>query len=158
MQRECTKRLLMSFAGVLLMASLGFAQGMSPEEREVWSGEQRYWDFRTAGKIDEYMTLWHQDVTAWPRTLAKPGGKNDVRREVSNLLTNTRPGSYTVRLEPLSVHLNDDFAFVFYRAHASRLDAAGNRVETHGRIHHTWWHTQSGWQIIAGMGADDGNR
>jgi hypothetical protein len=39
--------------------------------------------------------------------------KSDVWSEVSSLLTNTRPGSYTVRLEPLSVQITGDCAFVF---------------------------------------------
>src|SRR6266704_3803284 len=41
------------------------AESMSSAEQEVWSGEQRYWDLRAAGKIDEYMNLWLDEFTGW---------------------------------------------------------------------------------------------
>ena len=157
MRRRFVFRLLLSLSGLMLVAGAASAQAMSPAEQKVWSGEQRYWDLRTAGKTEEYMTLWHEEFTGWPRTSAQPSVKADVRSEVSNILKNTRPGSYVARLQPLSVRIHGDFAFVFYRVQAARVDAAGNRVETRIRIHHTWWHTPSGWKIIAGMSANDQN-
>ena len=131
------------------------AESMSSAEQEVWSGEQRYWDLRAAGKIDEYMNLWLDEFTGWPWSTAQPVGKAGIRAEVTNSLAKIRPGSLTTTLEPLSVRIHGDFAFVYYRVHAMRVDMTGNQIQTIVRIHHTWLHTRAGWKIIAGMSARD---
>jgi ketosteroid isomerase-like protein len=85
--------------------------------------------------------------------LQEPGTKADMRTNVAGILRDTRPGSYTVDLEPFAIRIEGDFAFIFYRTHEVRTDLNGNRREARFRIAHTWWRTPQGWQIIAGMGA-----
>lgn len=120
---------------------------MSPEQRDVWSGEQRYWDLRAAGKIDEYMALWDDEFTGWPQTTKEPIGKDGIRAEVLRQIAEERgTGGSKVTLEPLSVRIHGDFAFVFYRVHFEKASV---------RIHHTWRRTPAGWKIIAGMSAPD---
>jgi ketosteroid isomerase-like protein len=133
-----------------LLMAVPLGQSMSPAQREVWSGEQRYWDLRTAGRIDDYMSLWLDEFTGWPLSSPEPVGKAGVREELTNSLAKAPPGSLTVTLEPLSIRIHGDFAFVFYRVHALRSNA-----QTTARIHHTWFHTPGGWKIIAGMSARD---
>jgi ketosteroid isomerase-like protein len=128
---------------------------MSPEQRDVWSGEQRYWDVRTAGKLEEFMRLWDDEFTGWPSYSKTPLSKADLRVEIENEIANTRQSSYRADLEPLSVRVHGDFAFVFYRVHATRTDASGKKIESIIRIHHSWRRTPAGWKIIAGMSASD---
>ncbi|MGD1072376.1 MAG: DUF4440 domain-containing protein [Bryobacteraceae bacterium] len=129
------------------------ASKLSDAQREVWNLELRYWHTRTSGKLEEHMSLWHDEVAAWGSMLDAPGTKADMRNNVAGILQDTRPGSYTCDLEPFSIRVEEDFAFVFYRTHEVRTDLAGDRREARVRIIHTWWRTPQGWQIIAGMGA-----
>ena len=126
---------------------------LTDAQQEVWNEELRYWHTRTTGKLEEHMSLWHDEVAAWGSMLQKPGTKDDMRNNVAGILRDTRPDSYTVDLEPFNVRVEGKFAFVFYRTHEVRTDLAGNRREARVRIIHTWWRTPQGWQIIAGMGA-----
>ena len=142
---------------LLALPQLLMAQ-TTPAEKEVWQGEQKYWDFRTAGKIDEYMSLWHDEFVGWPTGNARPGGRADIRKRIETELARTRPGSYKAKLEPLSVRVFDDVAVVFYRADTVRVDTAGTSVEAHLGITHTWKRTPQGWKIIAGMSAEDFNK
>ena len=128
---------------------------MTPLESEVWSREQQYWDLMTEARVEEYMALWHDDFAGWPPWSSEPVRKSDIRREVTRGLANIRPGSYRAQLEALSIRVQGDFAFVFYRASATGLDRAGRQFEERYRIHHTWWRTNSGWKIIEGMGANE---
>ena len=156
--RSATARILISAMLLLLTApSLLESQTLSAAQQEVWKEELTYWNLRTAGKLDEHMALWDGDVIAWGSALPKPGTKADVRDNLAGILRDTRPGSYTVDLDPLGIRIQGEFAFVFYRAHEVRSDLAGNRKESRLRVTHTWRHAPRGWQIIAGMGATDTN-
>ena len=152
-----TARALIGVVFLLTAPSVLEPQTFSAAQLDVWKEELKYWNLRTAGKLDEHMALWHEDVIAWGSTLQKPGTKADVRSNVAEVLRDTRLGSYTTDLEPLVVRIQGEFAFVFYRVHEVRSDLAGNRRESRVRVTHTWWRTRRGWQIIAGMGASDSN-
>lgn len=144
--------------GILpLIAMLSAAQtpGFSPIEQEVWNGELRYWDYRSAGKVEEYMSLWHDDFVGWPVRSAQPGGKADIRKSFENDLANGRGGSFTLKLEPLTVRVFGDIGEVFYRARYGWLDRNGKSIEFNFRITHTWKRTPAGWKIIAGMSAGE---
>jgi ketosteroid isomerase-like protein len=126
--------------------------------RAAWDGELRYWETRAAGKIDEYMALWHEDFTGWPAAEAGPGGKDVIRRRVEREIADTKPGSVSVRIEPLSARGYGDTAVVFYRARALRTSRSGARVEAYWRITHTWMRTPGGWRIVGGMSANEERR
>jgi ketosteroid isomerase-like protein len=143
---------------LLTLSQLLQPQSFSIAEQEVWERELQYWDFRTSGKIDQYMALWHDDFFGWPAANTKPGGKDDIRKRFESELGNSRPGSFTVKLEPLSVRIYGDVAAVFYRAGYGRVDNTGTRIEAHVRITHTWRRTAGVWKIIAGMSAEDANK
>jgi ketosteroid isomerase-like protein len=124
-------------------------------EKEIWSCEQRYWDLLAAASIDEYMSLWHDEFTGWPPSRTEPVTKAGIRDAAMQSLANIRPGSYRARVQPLSIRIHGDFAFVFYRVAATGIDLAGNPFDERYRIHHTWWRTPNGWKIIEGMGAEE---
>jgi uncharacterized protein DUF4440 len=119
---------------------------MSPEQLEVWAAEERYWTLRAAGKISEFMALWDDEVAGWPHTTDGLITKSDIRDEVTRQIA-AESNSHAA-LEPLSVRIHSDFAFVFYRVRLGRESF---------RIHHTWHRTPTGWKIIAGMSALDTN-
>src|ERR1051325_8893916 len=123
---------------LLALPLLLIPQSFSPAEQEVWERELKYWDYRTTGKIEEYMALWHDDFVGWPAALSQPGSKGDIRKRFENEVHSSRPGSFTIKLEPLSVRVYGDIAAVFYRARYDRVDNAGTRIETYVRITHTW--------------------
>src|SRR5438309_10687439 len=108
---------------LLALPQLLVAQA-TPAEKEVWGGELKYWDFQTAGKLDEYMSLWHDEFVGWPTGNARPGGRADIRKRIETELGQ----------------------------HAASTPGAS--IEARLRITHTWKRTPQGWKIIAGMSAE----
>ena len=131
------------------------AQTLSTVEQEVWNREISYWDLRAAGKIDQYMALWHENFIGWPGSSRTVGGKSFQRERIEAEVRDTQPGSFTTELEPLAVRLFGNVAEVFYRAHSVRVNKAGGRVELRQRVTHTWLRTAGTWTIIAGMSSDE---
>src|SRR5262245_49721066 len=130
-------------------------QTLSAVEQQVWDRELRYWDLRNSGKIDEYMDLWEDGFVGWPARIAQPGGKADIRKGIEADVGDGRPGSFTVKLEPLSIRIYGDVAVAFYRARYGRINNAGDRVEAYVRITHTWRRAAGVWRIMAGMSANE---
>jgi ketosteroid isomerase-like protein len=143
---------------LIALAPLLQAQAFSRAEQEVWEREVKYWDFATTWKLEEYMALWDDDFVGWPAGNANPGGKAMIRKLSESAISNWQPGSFTVKLERLSVRIYGDVAAVFYRARYGVLDKAGNRIEGYVRVTHTWRRSAGVWKIIAGMSADEPNK
>ena len=83
---------------------------LADAQQEVWDEELRYWRTRTTGKLEEHMSLWHDEVAAWGSMLQKPGNKADMRTNVAGILKDTRPGHYTCDLDLFNIRVEGDFA------------------------------------------------
>lgn len=118
---------------------------------ELWNREVAYWDYAKAADLTSYLSLWHEDVVAWPNNQPTPINKDNLREIVDRGFTSIQFKS--VDLKPLSVHICGDTGIVYYEIHHVAITKDGTEFVTHERITHTWLKTQDTWKIIGGMSA-----
>lgn len=51
---------------ILCLALPVAAKDMNRDEKAVWQLEEDYWHFESAGDVDSYVKLWHDDFVGWP--------------------------------------------------------------------------------------------
>lgn len=136
---------------LLLVAACAFPQGMrlSPEQRQVWSQEEKYWEFVKAEDRDSYVALWDENFVGWPFTSAEPIRKEQIRRDPFIMLHERKLQS--AQLEPKAVEMFKDVAIVHYRVTAIYEFKEGGTGKQVARITHTWRRTNGSWLIIGGM-------
>jgi ketosteroid isomerase-like protein len=125
----------------------------TPLAAAIWQQEVAYWDYLLAGDIDGYMTLWHEDVAAWPNNRAAPQGKAGVRRHMAGLIGAIDRNTIAIDLKPVAIAtFGPDLGVVHYELHLQAETTTGP-VTVHERLCHTWQRSGESWQIIGGMSA-----
>jgi ketosteroid isomerase-like protein len=117
----------------------------------LWSREVAYWEYAKAADLTSYLSLWHEDVVAWPNNQPSPIDKDSLRQIVDRGLASIQFKS--VDLKPLSVRIYGDTGIVYYEVNSVAITKDGTEIATHERLTHTWLQTQNGWKIIGGMSA-----
>lgn len=144
-------RLLSLVAGICLAFPLG-AEELNAGEQAVWRLEEDYWRFVSAGDIDSYVKLWHDDFVGWPCFERTPAGKQDIGKWVRDIRNNRWKLSY--QLKPLANQsFGDDVVVVHYAAEYvyDYGDGTQSGAGIWRKFTHTWMRVGEGWQIIGGM-------
>src|SRR5690348_18009602 len=92
---------------------LSQALKLSPEQRQVWSQEEKYWESVKAQDANAYVALWDENFVGWPFRFAEPIRKEQIRRDPFGMLQGRKLQS--VQLEPKAVEMFQDVAIVHYR-------------------------------------------
>ncbi len=145
------RRPMWLLAGVFLAFATS-AEGPSADEKAVWQLEQDYWRYVSAGDVDSYVTLWHDDFVGWPCFEWKPARKGDIGKWVRDIRDNR--WKLTYQLKPLEIQsFGDDVVVVHYAAEYVYDYGDGTRsgVGLWRKFTHTWKKTGADWQIIGGM-------
>jgi ketosteroid isomerase-like protein len=124
----------------------------SGDQKSVWGQEQAYWKYCQAMEMDQYLSLWHPRVVAWPSFYSVPAGKDNI----GDWLMDRLKQGFTMKsydLDPLAIEVTDHVAVVHYRVKYSWVDKAGKETPVASRITHTWIKNGDNWQIIGGMSA-----
>jgi ketosteroid isomerase-like protein len=138
-------------AGILL-APPTVALDMGPDETAVWQLEEDYWRFVSAGDIEAYVKLWHDDFVGWPCFEWSPARKGDIGKWVRDIRDNH--WKLTYQLKPLEIQeFGGDTVVVHYAAEYVYDYGDGTRsgAGIWRKFTHTWMKTEGRWQIIGGM-------
>ena len=124
----------------------------SENEKAVWKLETTYWEDVKALDLENYKTLWHDNVIGWPYVNSQPARKDHIADWIANA---TDKG---LSLQWFSIHQADsqstgDVVVTHFWLTARWVDKAGHGEPATQRITHTWIKTDKGWQIIGGMSA-----
>ncbi len=122
-------------------------------EEQVWNIELASWDYLKSGDLERYMSLFHEEVVAWPNNQPKPLNKDGLRALMAGILSMLQPGSGSSELTRVAVHKVDDHVIVHFEVHGQAVTRAGQEFPLNERFIHTWKNTTAGWKIIGGMGA-----
>jgi ketosteroid isomerase-like protein len=125
-------------AFVLLVAASCLAQQpkLSPEQKQVWSTEEKYWQILTAFDREGYIALWDENTVAWPYPLPNPIRKNVIRSDPFGLWKGAEVKD--VHLEPKAVQVFADVAVVYYIVTDTYTKRDGSSEVESIRITHTW--------------------
>jgi len=124
---------------------------MSPEQLEVWSGEEAYWQFVNSGDGESYLTLWHEDFVGWPCDSATTKDYDDLKRSVTNWPQNIDVQAQTTTITPEGIVVDNGFAITYLTATTVWSDETGEEKSEMTKLVHTWKRTDAGWKIIGGM-------
>jgi len=142
---------------VLPLASLCFsfpvtAKDWSPDVKTVWQLEEDYWRFVSAGDVESYVRLWHDNFVGWPCFERNPARKGDIGKWVRDIRDNH--WKLTYQLKPLEAQeFGDDTVVVHYAAEYIYDYGDGTRsgAGLWRKFTHTWMKSDGRWQIIGGM-------
>jgi ketosteroid isomerase-like protein len=123
----------------------------TPEQREVWSMEEKYWQVVKAADAGGYLSLWDERFVGWPPSSPGPVGKDFIRRDPFVFFRDQKLES--ARLEPKAVQMFGDVAIAYYLVTGTYRRKDGSTYSETLRVTHTWRKTGRNWQIIGGMGA-----
>lgn len=144
-------RAIAILAGVCLaLPSAGME--WTADEKAVWQLEENYWRFVSAGNVDSYVKLWHDDFVGWPCFEWNPARKEDIGKWVRDIRDNG--WKLTYQLKPLEIQaFKDDIVVVHYAAEYVYDYGDGTRsgAGLWRKFTHTWMRTGDGWQIVGGM-------
>ena len=139
-------------AVVLLSSALGLAASSLLAQRdEVWTMEEKYWQYVQAGDVENYLTLWHDDFVGWPCSTDHPSRKANIGDWVRVIRDEGIQVTYDLHRE--ATQYFGDVAVAHYSTPIVRRYPDG-RVTGEGRLlkfTHTWMRSGNRWQIITGM-------
>ena len=147
--------MLLRTIAILAAACLAFSSAASDwtaDEKAVWQLEEDYWRFVSAGDVDSYVKLWHDDFVGWPCFELNPARKGDIGKWVRDIRDNRWKLAY--QLKPLEMQaFGDDIVVVHYAAEYVYDYGDGTRsgAGLWRKFTHTWMNVEGHWQIIGGM-------
>ena len=119
---------------------------LSPQQAEVWQGEQNFYRYLKAKDLKGFMSLWDEKFVGWPDFSELPQHRSDIEAgvaaEFKDPAAEPVPASEPV---PEAVEVFGDVATTFYFWRTGTVAY---------RITHTWRKGPQGWQIIGGMGCE----
>jgi hypothetical protein len=122
-------------------------QLLSPQQKEVWAGEQNYFRYLQAKDLKNFMSLWDDNFVGWQDYSERPLRKSDiesgVKEELQTTPTSTRPNPMP---KPEAIAVFGDVAVTHYF-----WPDADETSPFKYRITHTWRRGPEGWRIISGM-------
>ena len=151
------KNALLLLTGVLPSISVfASANALEFDDRQsaVWEMEETYWRLASAGDLDGYVALWHDDFVGWTCSSWTPTGKANIGNWVQQIRDND--WNLTYELKPMAVQLFQDVAVVHYAAEYV-FDFGDGTTKGAGewrKFTHTWMQIGDSWQIIGGMCAN----
>ena len=142
----------------LLLALLWFttaagAEGLSPEEEEVWALEKSYYQFVKNNDPVSYLSLFHEGSIGWPTMDLLPKGRDRVSQWIATVHSNPSM-EWNYEIERLAIQSFGNVVVVHYRLRAFFLSSQTGEVisSEQNRISHSWLRVGETWQIISGMG------
>lgn len=128
-----------------------WGQSLTPEQREVWAGEEAYWEYVGRQDVEAFMSLWHERFIGWPcdapTTVKYPG----LRAAVEDWFAEVTVKGNKTQIASNGVIVDKDFAITYVAVTTTGTDASGVEKCVSEKIVHTWRRTGDGWKIIGGM-------
>jgi ketosteroid isomerase-like protein len=135
----------------ILTTMLCFSQEakLSPEQEQVWSMEEKYWQIVEARDREGYIALWDEEFVGWPYDSPAPVRKDVIRSDTFGKFE----GLTKFQLEPKAVQVFKGVAIAYYTVTAAYAPKIGTNEVVAFRCMHTWRKTNGVWLIIGGMSA-----
>jgi ketosteroid isomerase-like protein len=135
----------------LVVASVGVAQTQPPgDEQTLWKLEHDYWRDAQSKDLTTYLSLWNNDLLAWPSSLAAPVHKDHI----TDWITSQTGKGLTLKFsdfKPAAIQVIGNRAVVCYWLTYGWVDKDGNGATHIVRILHNWMKDSQEWHLVSGM-------
>lgn len=122
-------------------------QPLWPQQKEVWNGEQNYFQYLQSKDLKSFMSLWEDNFVGWPDYSDHPLRKPDIESSVADEFQTTPTSAPPIfSLKPEAIAVFGDVAVTYY--FWPEADETSPLIY---RITHTWRKGPEGWRIISGM-------
>ena len=130
--------------------SVPLAQPLSPQQAEVWKGEENLQTYEQQKDLKRFLSIWDEHFVGWPDYDQRPAYKPEVEASLAEEFRDPRTTSPPLPSpRPLAVGLFGDVAVTYYL-----WPEADQSSPTVFRVTHTWQKGAAGWHIIGGMGCE----
>jgi CubicO group peptidase (beta-lactamase class C family)/ketosteroid isomerase-like protein len=122
-------------------------QRLSPQQKDVWNGEQDSFRYLNAKDLKAYMSMWDANFVGWPDYYDRPVRKGDIESSaVEEFRSSQTPSQPLPAPQPEAVVVFGNVAVTHY--FWPEVDQTSPTIY---RITHTWQKGRDGWHIIGGM-------
>ena len=137
---------------VLVLSSIASAQmsQLSPQQKEVWKGEENFFRYLQNKDLESSMSLWDDHFVGWPDYERLPVHKPEIESSTrEEFQSKQAPGPPLPAPKPEAITMFGDVAITDY--FWPEADKSSPYVY---RITHTWQKGPTGWHIIGGMSCE----
>ena len=107
------KLILIGIFGFALLASTALkAQEWSAKQKEVWKNVETYWELAAGGKVEEFLSYFHNDFSGWGNSAHVPGDKATRAKFIRFYIPRTKTLIYDIK--PLAIKIHGNVAIVHY--------------------------------------------
>jgi ketosteroid isomerase-like protein len=128
------------------------AEQWTPEQKEVWTVEEKLWSLTKPTDLEEIMSMYHPDYRGWNYTSPLPGGKDRVRKWMDYMLNSGEMLIYDIR--PVDIFVRGNFAFVHYFYRIITKDKKGEEKMEAGRWTDIFMKEGGKWLLIGDHGGE----
>ncbi len=99
---------------VFMMLSFGsaMAQDWTSEQKDVWSGVEKYWVAATSGDAQAFLAYFDESYKGWDKSSLVPMSKANAGKWIEFGSKTRKVQVYSIT--PLSIWVNGNFAYVHY--------------------------------------------
>lgn len=144
------------FTAILLVAILffsgkNFAQQWSPEQKDVWSGVQKYWDVFAKGDAKADLSYYDESYMGWEFSSKVPQNKANTSKWIEYMLGNSSIVLYT--LTPVAIWVKGDFAYAdYFYSMITKDNETGKKENNEGTWTDILMKKDSKWLLIGDRG------
>ena len=134
---------------VLFLSGKQYAQQWSSEQKEVWTGVQKYWEINTSDPV-AYYKYFDESYLGWSYQNETPGTK-EAGLKASKYYTTKSKQKFN-DLTPARIWVKGDFAFVHYYYTQVSESNEGKPITEKGRWTDILMKKNGTWMIIGDHG------
>lgn len=108
---QSTKIFAIILFAVLCLSGKNYAQQWSAEQKEVWTGVEKYWEINNNEPL-AYFNYFDDSYLGWSYDNETPGTKADAMKSSRYFTTKSKPVFNTIT--PAKIWVNGNFAYVHY--------------------------------------------
>ena len=108
---KTAKYFIIVLFAILFLSGKQYAQQWSAEQKEVWTGVQKYWEINNNDPLAYYKYFYYSYI-GWSYQNETPGTKEDALK--STKYFSTKGKQQFNNITPAKIWVKGDFAFVHY--------------------------------------------
>ncbi len=132
------------------------AQQWSPEQKDVWSGVEKYWEVSSQGDAQAFMSYFDDSYMGWNFRSRVPMNKSNVSKWIKEEMKNTSTILYSIT--PLTIWVNGNFAYVHYTySQLLKNNETGKKIPSSGVWTDILMKKNGKWMLIGDHGGQTSN-